>query len=35
VNIIDLQALKAHHPEMVADLPVGGRRLIQRAKGTG
>jgi N-acyl-D-amino-acid deacylase len=35
VNVIDLQNLRAHHPEMVADLPAGGRRLIQRVEGYG
>jgi N-acyl-D-aspartate/D-glutamate deacylase len=33
VNVIDLEGLRAHHPEMVADLPAGGRRLLQRAEG--
>jgi N-acyl-D-aspartate/D-glutamate deacylase len=35
VNVIDLQGLRAHHPEMVADLPAGGRRLVQRVEGYG
>lgn len=33
VNIIDPQALTLYSPEMVFDLPAGGRRLIQRADG--
>lgn len=33
VNIIDPQAIRVHCPEMVFDLPAGGRRLIQRADG--
>lgn len=33
INIIDPQALKVHCPEMVFDLPGGGRRLVQRADG--
>jgi len=33
VNVIDLEGLRAHHPEMIADLPAGGRRLIQRVEG--
>ncbi len=33
VNVIDLDALKLHAPQMVFDLPAGGRRLIQRAEG--
>jgi N-acyl-D-aspartate/D-glutamate deacylase len=35
VNVIDLDGLRAHHPEMIADLPAGGRRLIQRVEGYG
>jgi N-acyl-D-amino-acid deacylase len=35
VNVIDLEGLRAHHPEMIADLPAGGRRLIQRVEGYG
>jgi N-acyl-D-amino-acid deacylase len=31
--VIDLDALKLHAPQMVFDLPAGGRRLIQRAEG--
>jgi N-acyl-D-amino-acid deacylase len=33
LNVIDLEALKLHAPQMVFDLPAGGRRLIQRAEG--
>ena len=33
VNIIDLDRLSLHLPEMVFDLPGGARRLIQRAEG--
>lgn len=33
INIIDPKALKLHTPEMVFDLPAGGRRLVQRADG--
>jgi N-acyl-D-aspartate/D-glutamate deacylase len=33
LNVIDLQNLKLHLPEIVHDLPAGGRRLHQRATG--
>jgi N-acyl-D-aspartate/D-glutamate deacylase len=33
VNVIDLDALAVDAPEMVYDLPAGGRRLVQRARG--
>jgi N-acyl-D-aspartate/D-glutamate deacylase len=33
LNVIDHGALRLHEPEMVYDLPAGGRRLIQRADG--
>jgi N-acyl-D-aspartate/D-glutamate deacylase len=33
VNVIDLEALAIGAPEMVHDLPAGGRRLVQRATG--
>jgi N-acyl-D-aspartate/D-glutamate deacylase len=33
VNLIDFDALRLHAPEMVFDLPAGGRRLIQRVDG--
>jgi len=31
--VIDLDALTLHAPEMVFDLPAGGRRLIQKVDG--
>ena len=33
LNLIELTALGIDHPEIVYDLPAGGRRLIQRASG--
>jgi N-acyl-D-aspartate/D-glutamate deacylase len=33
INLIDLDGMALHAPEMVFDLPAGGRRLIQRADG--
>jgi N-acyl-D-amino-acid deacylase len=33
VNVIDFDALAIEPPEMVYDLPAGGRRLVQRARG--
>ena len=33
INLIDLDGLRIHEPEMVFDLPAGGRRLIQKADG--
>ncbi|HEY8544718.1 MAG TPA: amidohydrolase family protein [Acidimicrobiales bacterium] len=33
VNVIDFDALSIAAPEMVYDLPAGGRRLVQRATG--
>ena len=33
LNLIDLDALTLHAPEMVHDLPAGGRRLVQRVDG--
>ncbi len=33
VNVIDLENLTLHAPEMVNDLPASGRRLVQRADG--
>ena len=33
INVIDLDALQLHAPEMVFDLPAGGRRLVQRVDG--
>ncbi len=35
VNVIDLDALDIAAPEIVYDLPAGGRRLVQRARGYG
>jgi N-acyl-D-aspartate/D-glutamate deacylase len=33
LNVIDLATLRLRAPHMVADLPAGGRRLMQRAEG--
>jgi N-acyl-D-amino-acid deacylase len=33
LNLIDFDGLVLHAPEMVFDLPAGGRRLVQRADG--
>jgi N-acyl-D-aspartate/D-glutamate deacylase len=33
LNVIDYDSLKLHAPEVVYDLPAGGRRLIQKASG--
>ena len=33
VNIIDYDALQIRRPEVIFDLPAGGRRLVQRADG--
>ena len=33
VNVIDFDGLKLHRPEIVYDLPAGGKRLVQRADG--
>ncbi len=33
VNVIDFDGMHLHAPEMVYDLPAGGRRLVQRADG--
>jgi N-acyl-D-amino-acid deacylase len=33
VNIIALDRLRLHHPELTNDLPAGGRRLVQRVDG--
>jgi N-acyl-D-aspartate/D-glutamate deacylase len=33
LNVIDLEKLQLHLPEVVRDLPAGGRRLHQRASG--
>ena len=33
LNVIDLENLRLHRPEMAYDLPAGGKRLLQRADG--
>jgi N-acyl-D-amino-acid deacylase len=33
VNLIDFEGLRLHPPEMVFDLPAGGRRFVQRVDG--
>ena len=33
VNVIDVDALHLHAPEIITDLPAGGRRLVQRVDG--
>jgi N-acyl-D-aspartate/D-glutamate deacylase len=33
LNVIDYERLTLHAPEVVHDLPAGGRRLLQRASG--
>ena len=33
LNLIDFEALKLFRPEAIADLPAGGKRLVQRAEG--
>ena len=33
VNVIDLNTLRLHHPELRHDLPAGGKRLVQRVDG--
>ncbi len=33
INLIDYDRLRLHAPEVVYDLPAGGRRLMQRAEG--
>jgi N-acyl-D-amino-acid deacylase len=33
LNVIDFEALAVDAPEMIYDLPAGGRRLVQRARG--
>jgi N-acyl-D-amino-acid deacylase len=33
LNLVDLDRLRLHEPEMVHDLPAGGRRLVQRVDG--
>ena len=33
VNLIDFDRLRLHQPEVLHDLPAGGRRLVQRVDG--
>ena len=33
INLIDFDRLRLHQPEVVHDLPAGGRRLVQRVDG--
>jgi N-acyl-D-aspartate/D-glutamate deacylase len=33
LNVIDVDGMRLHRPEMRADLPAGGRRLLQRVDG--
>ncbi len=33
LNVVDQAAVRVRRPEMVADLPAGGHRLLQRADG--
>ncbi len=33
LNLIDFESLELHRPEVLYDLPAGGRRLSQRASG--
>ena len=33
LNVIDIDGLHLQHPELLSDLPAGGRRLMQRATG--
>jgi N-acyl-D-aspartate/D-glutamate deacylase len=33
VNVIDFERLRLHRPALVADLPAGGRRLLQGVEG--
>ena len=33
INVVDLAALRLHHPELRHDLPAGGKRLVQTADG--
>ena len=33
INVIDFENLTIHEPEIVNDLPAGGRRLVQKASG--
>jgi N-acyl-D-aspartate/D-glutamate deacylase len=33
INVIDFDRLRVHRPELLYDLPAGGRRIVQRADG--
>ena len=33
INVVDYDGLRLHKPEIVPDLPAGGKRLLQRADG--
>ena len=33
INVIDFDRLRVHQPELLYDLPAGGRRVVQRADG--
>ena len=33
LNLVDLDGLRLHAPEMVFDLPAGGHRLVQQVEG--
>ena len=33
INVIDFDRLRLHPPEMLHDLPAGGKRLVQRVEG--
>jgi N-acyl-D-aspartate/D-glutamate deacylase len=33
LNVIDYDGLRLEDPELVRDLPAGGKRIIQRARG--
>ena len=33
INVIDFEALRLHAPEVIYDLPAGGRRVFQTAEG--
>ena len=33
INVIDFDRLRCETPHMVHDLPLGGKRLLQRARG--
>ena len=33
INVIDFDHLRVHQPELLYDLPAGGRRIVQRADG--